>query len=49
MRALIVASLGLLTIATSASVQVQQSNPNAANQSMEASSRMRSMQQQGTT
>lgn len=49
MRIIAVTTLGLIAMATSASGQVQQNNPNAANQSMGISSQMRSVQQQKTT
>ncbi|MCJ2086084.1 hypothetical protein MKK88_08765 [Methylobacterium sp. E-005] len=50
MRSLILAGLGLSAlVATPASAQVQQTNPNAANQSMEAGSQMRALRQEQTT
>jgi hypothetical protein len=48
MRSLILAGL-CLSAATPALAQVQQTNPNAANQSMESSGQMRALQQQQTT
>jgi hypothetical protein len=41
--------LCMAALATPASAQVQQNNPNAANQSFEAESNMRSLQQEQTT
>ena len=50
MRSLILTGLCLsAAIATPALAQVQQTNPNAANQSMESSGQMRALQQQQTT
>ena len=50
MRALLIAALCLSPIAaTPVLAQVQQNNPNAANQSMEYSSQMRSLRQEQTT
>ncbi|MCJ2072891.1 hypothetical protein MKK75_29550 [Methylobacterium sp. J-030] len=50
MRSLILAGLFLsASVATPALAQVQQDNPNAANQSMESSSQMRGLRQEQTT
>jgi hypothetical protein len=50
MRALLLAGLCLSSaVTTPALAQVQQDNPNAANQSMGLNSQMRSLQQQQTT
>ena len=50
MRSLILAGLGLsAALATPALAQVQQTNPNAANQAMEYNSQMRSLRQEQTT
>ncbi|MCJ2019412.1 MULTISPECIES: hypothetical protein [unclassified Methylobacterium] len=50
MRSLILAGLGLsAALATPALAQVQQTNPNAANQSMESSSQLRGLRQEQTT
>ena len=50
MRTIFVASLGLIAMATGASAQVQQNNPNATNQSMDRrNSEMRSLRQENTT
>ncbi|MCJ2056797.1 hypothetical protein MKL09_09535 [Methylobacterium sp. J-048] len=50
MRAILLAGLCLSPIAaTSVLAQVQQDNPNAANQSMEYNSQMRSLRQEQTT
>ena len=52
MRSLILAGLGLsaaLATPALAQVQVQQTNPNAANQAMEYNSQMRSLRQEQTT
>lgn len=49
MRIVAVTTLSFVVLATGASAQVQQNNPNAANQSMGASSQMRSVQQQSAT
>ena len=50
MRSLILAGLGLsAALATPALAQVQQDNPNAANQSMEYNSQMRGLRQEQTT
>lgn len=43
------ASLGLAAAATPALAQVQQNNPNAANQSMENSGQVRALRQEQTT
>ncbi|MEL6064744.1 MULTISPECIES: hypothetical protein [unclassified Methylobacterium] len=49
MRSLILAGLCLSAVATPALAQVQQNNPNAANQSMEYNSQMRGLRQEQTT
>ena len=50
MRSLVLAGLGLsAALATPALAQVQQTNPNAANQAMEYNSQMRSLRQEQTT
>ena len=46
---LILAAAFCLSLATPVLAQVQQGNPNAANQSMEYNSQMRSLQQEQTT
>ncbi len=50
MRSLILAGLGLsAALATPALAQVQQTDPNAANQAMEYNSQMRGLRQEQTT
>jgi hypothetical protein len=49
MRLYLLTGLCLVAVATPSLAQVQQNNPNAANQSFEAESNMRSLQQEQTT